>query len=180
MIKNNYFILTGAMGGGKSTILNLLREKGYLCVDEPARHILAEQRSIEGDGIPEKTPELFNQLMFSRSINQYKINSKYNDVIFFDRGIPDLVGYADMLNTNNSVYLNAAKVYLYNKNVFMFNGWEEIYTTDDERKMEFDSAKKFGINVSNIYKELGYNVIEVPFDSVEKRVEYIINLIEDL
>ena len=59
----------------------------------------------------------------------------------------------------------------------MFKGWKEIYTTDDERKMDYESADKFGSNVSYIYKELGYNLIEVPFDSVEKRVEFIINLI---
>ncbi len=43
--------------------------------------------------------------------------------------------------------------------------------------MDYESADKFGSNVSYIYKELGYNLIEVPFDSVEKRVEFIINLI---
>ncbi|MDQ3020366.1 MAG: AAA family ATPase [Bacteroidota bacterium] len=177
MRKNNYFILSGAMGGGKSTILKQLREKGYLCIDEPARQILEEQRSIEGEGVPEKNPELFVQLMLSRSINQYKINSKYNDVVFFDRGIPDLIAHADLSNTSRKVYINASKVYLYNKNVFMFKGWKEIYTTDDERKMDFDSAKKFGVSVSDIYKELGYNIIDVPFISVEKRVEYIIDLI---
>jgi predicted ATPase len=178
MIKNNYFILTGAMGAGKSTILKQLREKGYLCVDEPARPILEEQRGIEGEGVPEKNPELFVQLMLSRAINQYKINSKYNDVILFDRGIPDFIAYADLFNINKDVYINAAKVYLYNKNIFMFKGWKEIYTTDDERKMDFEWAKKFGINVSGIYKELGYNIIDVPFDSVEKRLEFIVNLID--
>lgn len=178
MIKNNYFILTGAMGGGKSSILNQLKEKKYLCIDEPARQILEEQRSINGEGIPEKNPQLFNQLMLSRSINQYKINSKYNDVILFDRGIPDLIAYADLFNINKNIYINAAKDYLYNKNVFIFNGWKEIYTTDDERKMEFDLAKEFGNNVSKIYTELGYNVIDVPFVSVEERVKYIINLID--
>ena len=44
--------------------------------------------------------------------------------------------------------------------------------------MDFDSAKKFGISVSAIYKELGYNIIDVPFDSIEKRVEYVIDLID--
>jgi predicted ATPase len=116
--------------------------------------------------------------MLSRAINQYKIHSKYNDVILFDRGIPDMIAHADLSNTNRNVYINAAKVYLYNKNVFMFNGWKEIYTTDDERKMDFDSTKKFGVNVSDMYKELGYKIIDVPFVSVEKRVEYIIGLID--
>ncbi len=168
MIKNNYFILTGAMGAGKSATIKLLREKEYLCVDEPARQILEEQRSIKGEGVWDKNPELFIQLMLSRSINMYKINLNYKDVVLFDRGIPDLIAHADLSNSKKEVFINASKLFLYNKNVFMFSGWEEIYTTDDERKMEFDSAKKFGINVLSIYKELGYNIVDVPFVSVEK------------
>ena len=32
-----------------------------------------------------------------------------------------------------------------------------IYKTDDERKMNFEDADKFGIMVKNIYKERIYN-----------------------
>ncbi|MBK8383687.1 MAG: AAA family ATPase [Ignavibacteria bacterium] len=87
MIKNNYFILSGAMGSGKSTILKLLKQKGYLCIDEPARQIISEQRSIDGEGLYDKNPELFAQLMLSRSINLYKLNSEYEVKVIFDRGI---------------------------------------------------------------------------------------------
>ena len=48
--QDNYFILTGAMGAGKSTILKKLRKLGLPCIDEPARQILAEQRAISGLG----------------------------------------------------------------------------------------------------------------------------------
>jgi predicted ATPase len=49
-----HIILTGAMGSGKSTVLSLLKQKGYRTIEEPARPILAEQRSIEDEGVPEK------------------------------------------------------------------------------------------------------------------------------
>ena len=48
-----YYILTGAMGAGKSTVLGELKNKGLTCVAEPAREILAEQRTIDGAGVPE-------------------------------------------------------------------------------------------------------------------------------
>jgi predicted ATPase len=44
---NNFFILTGAMGAGKSTVLKELRKLKLTCVDEPARQLLAEQRDIK-------------------------------------------------------------------------------------------------------------------------------------
>jgi predicted ATPase len=180
MIKNKYFILTGAMGAGKTTILNSLREKGFVCIDEAARQIINEQRSFNGEGVWDKNPHLFVQLMLSRAIYQYEINSNSKDVIIFDRGIPDLIGHAELSKMNKEVFVNASKLYKYNENVFMFNGWKEIYSTDEERKMDYDSANRFGKNVSCIYKELGYNITDVPFDSVEKRVEYIISSIESI
>ena len=71
MIKNNYFILTGAMGGGKSTILARLAESGVCCVPEPARAILAEQRMSESADVPEKQAEPFPMLMLARAIHNY-------------------------------------------------------------------------------------------------------------
>lgn len=69
MIKRNYFILVGAMGGGKSTILARLAEAGVYCVPEPARAILAEQRMTKSAGVPALNAEAFNQLMLARAIH---------------------------------------------------------------------------------------------------------------
>jgi predicted ATPase len=96
MIKENYFILTGAMGAGKSVILETLRQK-YFCVDEPARIILKQQRAINGDGVPEINSEKFNNLMREQMIADYNENAERNDIVIFDRGIPDIIGYAELL-----------------------------------------------------------------------------------
>src|SRR5215467_14842919 len=71
MIKK-FFVLTGAPGSGKSTIVTVIQHLGFSCIEEPARQILAEQRSINSAGLPEKDPRLFTELMLSRSIYQYK------------------------------------------------------------------------------------------------------------
>ena len=70
--KNNYFVLTGAMGAGKSTILEELATLKFMCVEEPARPIIAEQRNIDGDGIYERNPRLFTELMLSRMMFQFQ------------------------------------------------------------------------------------------------------------
>lgn len=72
MIKSNYFILAGAMGGGKSTILAKLAEAGVHCVPELAHAILAEQRMIASMGVPELNAESFNSLMLARAIHNYQ------------------------------------------------------------------------------------------------------------
>jgi len=68
--KQNYFILTGAMGAGKSTILDKFKKLNIKCIDEPARQILAEQRLIQGNGLPETNSNLFTELLLSRSITE--------------------------------------------------------------------------------------------------------------
>lgn len=166
-------IITGAMGSGKSTALKLLKAAGLTVVEEPAREILAEQRSIEDEGVPEKNPKLFTQLLLSRAIYQYKQMQGSNDTVIFDRGIPDNIAYAQLFKLNYLPAHHATKLYRYNSNVFVFPGWEEIYTTDDERIMSFESAKTFGDAVQKIYKEFGYNLIEVPRISPHERAEFI-------
>ncbi|HAY34444.1 MAG TPA: AAA family ATPase [Ignavibacteria bacterium] len=176
----NFFVLTGAMGGGKSAVLKHIRKNNFKCIDEPARQILKEQRRIKGKGVPEKDPELFCQLMLSRSVHLFQSNADYKDTVVFDRGIPDMIAYADLFGIDKNIYMNAAKVYSYNNIVFMFNGIEEIYTTDDERKMNYKAAEKFGFNVKEIYKELGYYVTDVPYMSEEERSSFIIETIEKI
>lgn len=165
------------MGSGKSTVLKLLQTQGFAVVAEPARQILAEQRSIEDEGVPEKNPKFFTQLLLSRAIYQYKQMQNTDKTVIFDRGIPDNIAYAELFKLNYLPAHHAAKLYRYNINVFMLPAWKEIYATDDERIMSFEAAKAFGDNVQKIYKECGYNLIDVPCVSPEERMRFIMERI---
>lgn len=170
---HNYYILSGAMGAGKTSILNKLKNLGFLCIAEPAREILAEQRSIEGDALPENDPALFTQLMLSRSLFQYKTLETYQGPIIFDRGIPDNLAYASLFELDMPMIKKAIKHYRYNPQVLFLDAWEEIYTTDDERKMSFIESKKFGEQLKQMYLDQGYTVIDVPQVDIDERVEFI-------
>jgi predicted ATPase len=169
------FVLTGAMGSGKSTILKLLQATGLAVIEEPARQILAEQRSIGDDGVPEKNPKYFSQLLLSRAIYQFKQMQEYDGNIIYDRGIPDVIAYFQLFDLNYSPAQQASKLFRYEPHVFVFPPWQEIYTTDDERKMPFELARSFGINVQEIYKENGYTLIQVPCVSPQERAQFIID-----
>ena len=179
ILKENYFILTGAMGAGKSTVLNLLKQS-FQCIDEPAREILKQQRKINGTGVPEKDASLFNSLMLAEMTKQYNSHLDNKEIIIFDRGIPDVAAYSELLNTDPENSLKAANVYRYNKNVFLFNGWENIYCNDDERKIDFHTANNFGLTIKNIYNKLGYITIDIPFVLPGERSEFIIEKIKTL
>lgn len=174
------FVITGAMGGGKSTIVRQLKTLGFSCVDEPAREILKEQRAINGDGVYDKDKKLFKELMLSRALLRYTQMQDKQFPCFFDRGIPDNIAYARLFGLDERADTKAAGLYRYNTNVFLLSGWKEIYVTDDERTISFEEANRFGETIRAIYKALGYNLIEVPFDTPASRAKFIINHVLDI
>ncbi len=173
LTKLNFYVLSGAMGGGKSTILAKLRARGLDGVPEPARAILAEQRLIKAKGVPEQNADLFSMLMLSRAIHNYAEKRVLETPVIFDRGIPDMLAYARLFQLDETPYVNAAQAFRYNPTVFYFPAWEEIYTTDNERKMSFAAAQAFGAMVCGIYAQLGYRILDVPCSSPEERVNFI-------
>jgi predicted ATPase len=176
MIKENCFILTGAPGSGKSSILNSISQKGVTCVPEFARAIIAQQRAIDGNGLYDKNPQLFKELMLSRAINDF-IEADIQTPCLFDRGIPDLLAYSDCFDISRGVEVKAAELYQYNKIVFFTPSWEEIYSNDEDRRISFHESKLFGNNIKSIYQTLGYKLIELPYASVDERTDFLIDFI---
>ena len=172
MIKENCFVVTGAPGSGKSALLDAIKAKGVTCVAEFARAIIAQQRAIDGDGLYDKKPQLFKELMLSRAMNDFiEVDAQIPHL--FDRGIPDLLAYSDCFGLARGSEVKAAQLYRYNKTVFFTPSWEAIYSNDEDRTISFQQAKAFGDNLKIIYQELGYVLIELPYVSIDERVIFI-------
>lgn len=169
----NLFVITGPPGGGKTQTLHELLKLGFSAVDEPARRILAEQRAIGGDGVYDKNPRLFCELMLARTISDFRRMSGADAPVFFDRGIPDMVVYAQLFGLETSEAQNAAGRHRYEPVVFVLPSWRDIYVTDDERKMTFEAAQSFGERVRSVYIDLGYTIVDVPQDSPASRARFI-------
>ena len=174
MVKERFFVLTGAFGSGKSTLLQHLQAGGIRGVAEPARPILAQQRCVQGNGVPERDPRLFVELMFSRMLDTFQQSNESPGPILFDRGLPDILAYAAFFGFDFPPGENAAQIYRYNTNVFIAPAWEQIYCTDDERTLPFSQAREFGNSVRAIYERFGYTLIDLPCASVEERAGFIL------
>jgi predicted ATPase len=175
VVNDRFFLLTGAFGSGKSTLLEHLQSRGMKGIVEPARTILAEQRSIQGNGVPEKDPRLFVELMLSRMLDVYRRSETLPGPVLFDRGIPDTLGYAALFGFDFPHCENAAHLCRYNPQVFMAPAWEQIYCTDDERALPFSAARDFDYHLRAIYQRLGYTLIDLPCVSVEERGDFILD-----
>lgn len=172
------FVITGAPGSGKTPIVRELVALGFTGVDEPAREVLAQQGAIGGDGVCDKDRRLFWDLMLSRAVADFERMSGANGPVFFDRGIPDLIGYAQLFGLDASAATSAAAIHRYSEVVFALPSWCDIYVTDSERKMTFESAEAFGERVHAIYVALGYTVVVVPRDAIAARARFILDTLQ--
>jgi predicted ATPase len=170
---NKRFVITGAPGGGKTPVLKELVAMGFTGVPEPAREVLAEQRAAGGTGVPEKDPRRFCELMLARAVDDFERSQGTDGAVFFDRGFPDNVGYFRLLGLDASAAEDAARLHRYNDVVFVMPSWREIYTTDEERKMTFEMAHRFGEAIRSVYAALGYTLVDVPRDTPGARARFI-------
>lgn len=70
--QNNFHIITGGPGVGKTTILKALEKSGYGVIPEIAREIIREQVATKGDGLPWKNKQRYLGLMLKASVASYK------------------------------------------------------------------------------------------------------------
>jgi predicted ATPase len=177
-VSDRLFVLTGAPGSGKSAILDRLASE-LVCVPEPAREILAEQRGAGGRGTPEQDPSLFTDLLLARSIDKHKAAARRKAVTLFDRGIPDCVAYAVMLGADPTPSERASVRHRYDETVLLLEPWEDIYTTDEERRMSFSDTIPFHQAIIAAYERSGYDLRAVPRDDVSARGAFVLGFIRE-
>ena len=121
-------------------------------------------------------PLLFSQLLLEGREQQF-LDAKTldTDIVFFDRGIPDVHAYMNYLKTDYPpIYKEKSRKYIYNK-IFLFEPWRDIYVSDNERYESFEQAVVIDTYLKDAYLELGYEIITVPFGTLEERADFILN-----
>jgi predicted ATPase len=111
--------------------------------------------------------------MLERSVESYEKHAP-TGITFFDRGIPDCLAYARLIGLQNHDFIRSAcERYRSAASVFLAPPWREIYTTDAERKQDFNEAVRTCDLLGETYSELGYDLVLLPKVSPEERAEFV-------
>ncbi|HEX4179963.1 MAG TPA: AAA family ATPase [Caulobacteraceae bacterium] len=176
----NFFILSGGPGAGKTTTLEALRRRGFQGVDEAARQVLREQAASGGNATHDGDRACYRDLCLERAAQAFEAVAERAAPVFFDRGIPEMLGYGDPPGAPPPARMtDAVARYRYARTVFVFPAWEAIYRHDEERKHTFAHAVEVRATIAETYGRCGYEAVEVPRLPVEERVRFILERIAD-
>lgn len=169
---DRFHVLTGAPGTGKTAILDGLRDE-FTVVPEPARRVLADWRA-EGNPLPARMDAgLMVRRMTELAIDDHAKARRENGTVLFDRGVVDSVAYARHLGLGADEVSRAAADHAYNRRVLLTTPWRQIYTTDDERTMDFADVERFHEAVVRTYLAAGYELVVVPNAPLTERIEFV-------
>lgn len=180
-MKVKKIVITGGPGTGKTSIINELKKRGHVCLDEISREVTLKARQ---DGIEQlflTQPLLFSELLLKGREKQYRLASDSDkDIVFLDRGLPDVIAYMDYIgDTYPDTFVNSCKEHIYDM-AFILEPWQEIFISDSERYENFDQAVKIHHHLLNTYERFNYKLMDVPFDTIENRAQHILNTIKTL
>jgi predicted ATPase len=93
-------VIIGGPGTGKSTVLNELISRGFHCKPEISREVIIKAQKKGIDQLFLTDPLLFSKLLLEGREQQYiEANECKDEIVFFDRGIPDAHAYMNYSKT---------------------------------------------------------------------------------
>ena len=174
MDHDRFVVITGGPGAGKSTLLNALAAVGYRVVPESGRAIIREQESIGGAGHHLADRVLYRELMLSRDMAGHADARLVPGPVFFDRGVPDLIGYSRLIGEPVPPHLRrAVAACRYHRHLLDAPPWRDIYAADAERRQDFGEAVATFDAIVEGYAEAGYELVTLPLSHVLKRVAFV-------
>lgn len=175
MMTTNWYVITGGPSSGKTSLINHLARLQFQIAPEIARdyinRLIAEHHTL--DDLIHSNSQL-QRTIFAGVLKRERLLSK-EQLIFFDRGTPDSIGYFRYYRLDTKKAVHNCQHIRYKK-VFYCHQLPMEY--DSIRVEDNSSAKQIGDFIRDAYKNLGYELIELPAVSIKRRLEIIATHLE--
>ncbi|PAJ82254.1 AAA family ATPase [Burkholderia ubonensis] len=174
-----FFVVTGGPGSGKSTLIDALERAGFARSQEAGRGVIQDQVAVDGPALPWRDRSAFAELMLGWEMRSHHLARQARGPVFFDRGVPDVIGYLRLSGLAVPAHADAAaRRFRYHRRVFIAPPWPDIYTQDAERRQDFAEAVRTYDAMVECYASYGYRLIELPRASVKARVRFVLDALD--
>jgi len=168
-VQTNWHVITGAACCGKTTLIDLLADKGFQTTPETARQYLDREM-----GKGRTLDEIFEDATTEPGIFDMQLKIEHGlraiDVVFLDRALPDSLTFSRLAGHNPNEILaecfhhRYASIFVLDRLPFQQNG----------ARIEDDAiAGLLDEWLARDYSALGYSVVRVPVLSIKDRLAFI-------
>jgi len=168
----NWHVITGGPSSGKTTTVNILRNRGYRTTIEHARHYIDTQR-VKGKTVAEirANQRAFQKAVLAMQIEQESVIDP-DELYFLDRALPDALAYYRFLHLEPDPALREALKSVSYRKVFILDLLP--LASDYARTEDAQAQRQIHALLTEVYTELGLPVEAVPALPPEERVDYIL------
>ena len=175
------YVLTGAPGCGKTTILTAMAARGRAIVAEAATDVIAVAQAA-GNAHPERAARFIDDIVAVQKRRQMEAARRREEVQLFDRSPICTWALALYLGHPISAALRAEidrleKDQIYERRVFFVDNLGFCEPTA-ARRISFEDSLVFEALHEEVYRAFGYDCVKIPPVSLEERVALIERLVQ--
>ena len=174
---DNFVVISGCSGGGKSTLLAELARRGFPVVEEPGRRVIAEEQLGLGTALPWIDLAAFARRAIDLSLRDRNDAFGQEGWVFFDRGLIDAAAALEHASGEPAIKANGS-AHRYHRHVFLTPPWPQLYVHDAERRHDLDAAIAEYDRLLAVYPSLGYDVTILPKVPVADRADFLLSALD--
>ncbi|MGD2147393.1 MAG: ATP-binding protein [Anaerolineae bacterium] len=174
-VQTNWHVITGAASCGKTTLINMMAERGYVTVSETARPYIERELAR---GRPQE--EIFTSEATQRGILDLQMRAERalrpNDVAFLDRALPDTLTFFRIVGCDPNQVLATCHCHRYASVAILDPLPFEVDGTRLEDDVYVGLLDRW---LARDYTALGYDVLRVPALPPEERVAFLLDRLSE-